>query len=101
MRDVSIMDIAMNLARIGNWAADDFEGKIKRIALSLHQTDKYLRDIQMSTYPESTIEVLTRFRKTFNSLRMQTPTTLQERLFWAEDILTWSNILTHKARLSE
>lgn len=101
MRDVGIMDIAMNLARIGNWAADDFDGKKKRIALSLQQTDRYIRNIQLNTYPESTKKIFTRFKKVFNSLRIQTPTILQERLFWAEDILTWSNILTHKARLSE
>ena len=28
---VKILDIAMNLNRIGNWAADDFERQQKRI----------------------------------------------------------------------
>ncbi|KKU83218.1 hypothetical protein A2973_05725 [Candidatus Gottesmanbacteria bacterium RIFCSPLOWO2_01_FULL_49_10] len=101
MRDVKIMDIAMNLSRIGNWAADDFDGKQKRITIFLEQTNSYLRGIDITAYPKSTQEALTRFEQAFNTLRTQSPHTSEERLRWADTVLTWSNILTHKARIGE
>lgn len=101
MRDVKIMDIAMNLARIGNWAADDFDKKEKRIAMFLDQTDIYLQDIDMSLYPKTTQQTLTRFIQVFHVLRTKLPHATNERLLWAEDMLTWSNILTHKARVKK
>lgn len=100
MRDVRIMDIAVNLARIGNWAADDFEGKEKRINMFLEQTNAYLRDLDITTYSESTQRALARFSQVFHSLRKQTPHVSEEKLLWSDAMLTWSNILTHKAKLN-
>lgn len=100
MRDVRIMDIAMNLARIGNWAADDFDGKRKRISMFLEQTNTYLKTLPTSSYPLTTQRALTRFTQAFNTLRTQPPLNLEEKLRWAEDMLTWSNILTHRAKLN-
>lgn len=99
MYDVRIMDIAMNLARIGNWAANDFEGKEKRINMFLEQTNAYLRDLDVTIYSESTKQALARFSKVFNSLRTKKLPTARERLLWADAMFTWSNILTHKAKL--
>ncbi len=95
------MDIALNLARIGNWAADDFDGKEKRIKMFLDQTRGYLNDLDITAYPESTQQALARFFQVFTVLHERTPSTLEERLRWADTILTWSNILTHKARIGE
>ncbi|MEK7544186.1 MAG: hypothetical protein AAB557_04910 [Patescibacteria group bacterium] len=100
MRDVAIMDIAMNLGRIGNWAADDFDGKEKRINMFLEQTNNYLSGLDITAYPESTQHALTRFSQAFHSLRTQTPSAPDEQLQWAEAMLTWSNILTHKAKIN-
>lgn len=101
MRDVRIMDIAMNLARIGNWAADDFEGKQKRISMFLEQTNRYLGSLDIAAYPIVTQNTLTRFTQVFTALRAQTPRMVDDKLRWAEDMLTWSNILTHRARIGE
>lgn len=101
MRDVHIMDIAMNLARIGNWAVDDFDGKEKRINMFLDQTNAYLCGLDITVYSQSTQQALARFSQAFTSLRIQTPLTLKERLCWAESMLTWSNILTHRAKVSD
>ncbi len=100
MYDVRIMDIAMNLARIGNWAADDFEGKEKRINMFLEQTNAYLRGLDITVYSQSTQRALAQFSQAFTSLRAQTPHVSEERLRWADAMVTWSNILTHKAKLN-
>ncbi len=100
MRDVRIMDIAMNLARIGNWAADDFDGRQKRIKMFLDQTKGYLNNMDITAYPSATQQTLTRFMHAFTTLRTQTPRKTEEKLRWAEVMLTWSNILTHRANLS-
>ncbi len=101
MRDVAIMDIAMNLARIGNWAADDFDGKEKRISMFLEQTKSYLGAIDVTAYPELTQQALTRFMEVFDTLHAQKPRKPEEKLRWAEEMLTWSNILTHKAKMAK
>ncbi|MBI3342698.1 hypothetical protein HY087_00605 [Candidatus Gottesmanbacteria bacterium] len=100
MRDVAIMDIAMNLARIGNWAADDFDGKKKRISMFLEQTNEYLRSLDVTAYSSATKQALTRFTKAFATLRVQTPRKPEDKLRWAEAMLTWSNILTHRSKLA-
>ena len=99
MRDVHIMDIAMNLARICNWAADDFDGKQKRIHQFLEQTNAYIKTLPMSSYPSLIQRTFARFIPVFSVLRTQLPRTTDERLHWAEAMLTWSNILTHRASL--
>lgn len=91
----------MNLARIGNWAADDFEGKEKRIKMFLEQTNAYLQSLDIDSYSTGTQNTLVRFAKVFHMLHTQTPPSPKERLRWAEDMLTWSNILTHRAKVSD
>lgn len=101
MRDVKIMDIAMNLARIGNWAADDFDGKRQRITMFLEQISAYLKALPTSSYPLTTQRVLFNFTEVFASLLTQSPRTADDKLRWAETMLTWSNILTHKANRAQ
>lgn len=101
MRDVKIMDIAMNLARIGNWAADDFDGKEKRINMFLDQTNAYLKTLPISSYSLTTQQALDRFTREFTMLQSKTPRTIEDKLRWAEAMLTWSNILTHRAKISD
>jgi hypothetical protein len=47
-----ILDIAMNLNRIGNFAADDFVGKRKRIDFFLEQTNEYVESLNTSRLPQ-------------------------------------------------
>ncbi len=101
MRDIRIMDIAVNLARIGNWAADDFDGKQKRIRQFLEQTRRYLNALDVATYPPRLQRTLDKFRKTFATLDGALPERSSERGRWAEAMLTWSNILTHRAKLAD
>jgi hypothetical protein len=93
------MDIAMNLGRIGNWAADDFDGKRKRIATFIEQTNAYINDLSTVSYPKATQQALARFTKEFSALQARSPYKADDRLRWAEAMLTWSNILTHRAKI--
>lgn len=93
-----ILDIAMNLCRIGNWAADDYWVKKKRLDFFLKQTSSYLKSIDQNW-------INPKFGKTFNKFKSHYYQLLKERqtlkhpLVWAEKMLTWGNILTHRARL--
>jgi hypothetical protein len=94
-----ILDIAMNLNRVGNWAADDYLGKKERIKTFLVNTSSYIQDLNSSTLPAA-------FAGTFSSFTNQYPLLQKEGLHgpkdpsvWAESMMTWGNILTHRAKL--
>lgn len=94
-----ILDIAMNLNRIGNWAADDYIGKRKRILTFLDQTSDYIDSLD-------TEELSDRFRKTYKDFIKNYPELEKtgrkgpkDTLYWAEQMMTWGNILTHRAKL--
>lgn len=93
-----ILDIAMNLNRVGNWAADGYDGKKGRIKTFLGNTTQYIRKIdQISLNPS--------FRKTYNWFIKDYPKLEEEglkgpndSLKWAEKMMTWGNILTHRSK---
>lgn len=88
-----ILNIAVNLGRISRWAID---GKQSRINQFLEETETYLNLLEDA--PKSV-----RFQKTFDSFKkyFQLLKNSNERdEEWAEAILTWGNILTHRAKLA-
>lgn len=92
-----ILDIAMNLNRIGNWGADDYSAKQTRITQFLEQTKAYILTIP-HTSPK--------FQKTFDSFQTEFRSLYDEGIakpsdipLWAERMMTWGNILTHRASL--
>lgn len=94
-----ILDIAMNLNRVGNWAADDYQAKRQRIKRFLESTNQYIKEVDK-------IPQYSPFNKTYKSFLKEYPKLLEEGLkgpekplFWAEDMMTWGNILTHRAKL--
>lgn len=94
-----ILDIAMNLNRIGNWAADDYWGKQKRIEVFLNQTSKYLNDLDTVSLPESLRKTLIKFIRQYKKLENEGRNRPKDVLEWAEKMMTWGNILTHRASL--
>jgi hypothetical protein len=87
------LNIAVNLGRLGRWAC---EGRLNRLNQFLEETEGYI--LQLEKAPKSlrfqrTFDI---FRENFNKLKSNT----QVDLVWAEMILTWANILTHRARLA-
>ncbi len=101
MKDQLIMDFAMNLTRVGNWAADDFVGKKSRILQFLRQTDEYFRRVNTANYSPTLEKTLQSFRPTYQRLVKEAEMTPGDPLAWAESMMTWGNILTHRAKLTE
>ena len=66
-----ILDIAMNLNRIGNWAADDYFIKKKRICLFLNQTTNYLKLLDQSKLPNLLKRTITKFTNEFSQLKKE------------------------------
>ncbi|MDP3918178.1 MAG: hypothetical protein Q8Q30_03330 [Candidatus Woesebacteria bacterium] len=88
----TIMDIAMNLNRIGNWVADDFEKNQKKIQVFIINTDGYISTIQ---------NLNSKFKPTWLSFMDVYPMMKSKLQSNAENLMTWGNILTHRASLIE
>ena len=91
-----VLDIAMNLNRVGNWAADDLTGKKKRIEFFLDQTTQYIKSLDKSSMSDD-------FKKTFNKFLGEYKNIVNDNSknssSWAEKLMTWGNILTHRSKL--
>ncbi|MEK7119796.1 MAG: hypothetical protein AAB889_04730 [Patescibacteria group bacterium] len=96
-----ILDIAMNLTRIGNWAADGYEAKHKRIATFLDQTNGYVEDVRQKNVTGRFKPTFDAFYQVFQKLHNESPVTPTDTNAWAETMMTWGNILTHRASLLE
>ena len=96
--DVQIMNIAMNMARIGNWVADCYEDKKDLIKRIIQETDTFMYDLPSQSISKNFKPTLDKFSSEFEQLKKE-HITKKNRLFWAERALTWANILQHRARL--
>ena len=94
-----ILDIAMNLNRMGNWAADGYETKQKRIKLFLDQTNGYIETINLATLPKQFAPTMRSFVLQYSSLIHEGKSKPPDIDVWAEKMMTWGNILTHRASL--
>jgi hypothetical protein len=94
-----ILDIAMNLNRVGNWAADDYAGKKNRIKTFLDNTTSYIQDLNPSSFPPSFASTFNSFAKEYPSLQKEGIDGPKNPIFWAESMMTWGNILTHRSKL--
>ncbi len=94
-----ILDIAMNLNRIGNWAADDYGAKKQRIKTFLENTTEYMRKIKGETIPPSFEPTFERFKREYPKLEKEGLNHPKDPLYWAEKMMTWGNILTHRSKL--
>lgn len=88
-----ILNIAVNLGRLCRWA---IEKRGARIEQFLSQTEDYIKELE--TVPKSP-----RFLPTYQWLkadfvRLRQDVRMDED--WAEAMLTWANILTHRASLA-
>lgn len=87
-----ILHIALNLGRLCRWA---MEGRRSRIEQFLAQTEQYIAALESA--PKST-----RFQPTFEWFKSDFKRLSQDIHMdadWAESMLTWSNILSHRASL--
>lgn len=98
-KKAKILDIAMNLNRVGNWAADDYNAKQKRISLFLNQTTKYINSLDVLDFTEPFKKTFHKFSKEYSELEKANIKSSDDALLWAEKMMTWGNILTHRAKL--
>src|SRR3989344_4894353 len=96
---LKILDIAMNLNRIGNWAADGYDEKKKRIIMFLEQTSEYIKNSHYQTFRNPFKKTFDRFLEEYPILYKQGLNGPKDSLSWAEQMMTWGNILTHRVKL--
>ena len=87
------LNIAVNLGRLGRWVAD---GKTGRVNQFLVETEDYLRQLEKASKTP-------RFKKTFSIFKQKFFKIRNSQKLddmWAEEALTWANILTHRAKLA-
>ena len=96
---LKILDIAMNLKRVGNFAADGYAIKQKRIKIFLDQTSEYIDSVSEDDLPSSFKNTYSNFLSQYKNLEKEGLTGPKDELEWAEAMMTWGNILTHRASL--
>lgn len=94
-----ILDIAMNLNRIGNWAADDYAAKKKRIEMFLDETTRSLESLSSDSFPKQFQKTYLTFQKEYSKLEKEGKEGPKDSFLWAENMMTWGNILTHRVKL--
>lgn len=94
-----ILDLAMNLNRIGNWAADGYSVRQKRIITFLNQSSEYIDSINLLSLPASLQKTFRRFCKEYQELEKEGKMGPKDELLWAERMMTWGNILTHRTKI--
>ncbi|KKQ34299.1 MAG: hypothetical protein US51_C0044G0005 [Microgenomates group bacterium GW2011_GWA2_37_6] len=94
-----ILDIAMNLNRVGNFAADGYAIKQKRIKMFLDQTSDYISSVSQDDLPTSLKGTYLNFLNQYKNLEQEGRIGPKDELLWAEKMMTWGNILTHRASL--
>jgi hypothetical protein len=100
-KKAKILDIAMNLNRIGNWAADGYLVRKKRIKLFLGQITKEVEGLRFASFSFPFKKTFERFLREYSRLEKEGNNKPKDELFWAERMMTWGNILTHRASLIE
>lgn len=87
------LNIAVNLGRISRFA---MEGKKERVRQFLQKTEEYLRQLENVSKSKEFDVTLQHFKNKFQELKNN----IALNKIWAEDILTWANILQHRAKLA-
>ena len=87
------LNIAVNLGRIGRWAC---EGRRNRLNQFLEETEGYVRQLEWATKSPRFQRTFDIFKENFNVLKSD----VRLDPAWAEMILTWANILIHRAQLA-
>lgn len=87
------LNIAVNLGRLGRWVD---EGKTSRVQTFLEETESYLQQLEKINKSPNFEKTLKSFKVSFQMLKNDSK--LDQN--WAEEALTWANILQHRAKLA-
>ncbi len=88
-----ILNIAVNLGRLCRWA---MEGRRSRVDQFLAETEEYVKALETAPKSARFLPTYEWFKKDFEILSHN----VQMDTDWAESMLTWANILTHRASLA-
>ena len=88
-----VLNIAVNLGRVSRWA---MEGKRARIMQFMDETQNYLELLEKTKVSAKFYPTLELFKEKFSKLKNN----IELNDIWAEDALTWANILQHRAKLA-
>ena len=86
------LNIAVNLGRLSRWC---MEGRRARVDQFLAETEEYVKALEVVSKSSRFMPTYEWFKKDFGSLRNN----IRMDADWAESMLTWANILTHRASL--
>ena len=87
------LNIAVNLSRLCRWA---MEGRKERVEQFLAQTKEYLKVLESAPKSSRFLPTYEWFKSDFERLSHD----VNMDSDWAEAVLTWANILTHRASLA-
>ncbi len=87
------LNIAVNLSRLCRWA---MEGRKERVEQFLSQTEEYLKALESAPKSNRFLPTYEWFKHDFKRLSRD----VHMDADWAESMLTWANILTHRASLA-
>jgi len=87
------LNIAVNLGRLCRWA---MEGRKARLDQFLSETEKYVKALEEVPKSDRFIPTYQWFKEDFKVLSSN----VQMDKDWAESMLTWANILSHRAQLA-
>jgi len=87
------LNIAVNCGRLCRWA---MEHRPARIEQFLTETENYLKALEQAPKSQRFMATYLWFKKDFMKLRHN----VQLNADRAESMLTWANILTHRAKLA-
>lgn len=87
------LNIALNLGRISRWVT---EGKKRRIEQFLQETEEYLSALEKAPKNPRFEKTYKSFKNSFSVLKVNPKLDAE----WAEEMLTWANILIHRSKLA-
>ena len=87
------LNIAVNLGRLCRWS---MEGRRARVDQFLVETQEYLKALEAAPKSARFLPTYEWFKKDFEFLSHN----VRMDADWAESMLTWANILTHRAALT-
>lgn len=88
-----ILNIAVNLSRLCNLAIG---GRKERVEQFLAQTEEYLKALESAPKSKRFLPTYEWFKNDFERLSHN----VHMDADWAESMLTWANILTHRVSLA-
>lgn len=95
--EIQLLNISSNLRRISQWAYEEpNEARRRNIETFLEQTEEFIKTIDADSLPKHLSDRFQKFLKEFPLLKERWQTACDNnfrRLVWAEQILTWSNLL--------